>query len=67
MTRDTWPQYKQARDEFTIIANPTKQQCLKYLRVKVIFFSKSNLMENCYIPIEHREFCKIQLKLEGLL
>jgi len=53
---------------FTEIYNPTPQQCLEYLH----FPTKNHLtritlksrMRN--IPEKHREFCEIQLKLEGL-
>jgi len=56
--------YWMSADAFMNIKNPTLETCLVWLRSYHKKFRPEQLR---YIPIEHRELCKIQLKLEGLL
>jgi len=58
------------RAEFYNLKDPSIQQCLEYLHIKILYSSSSDIVlanRMKRIPEKHREFCRIQLKLEGLL
>jgi len=58
------------RTEFRRLRNPSIQQCLEYLHIEIkypLLASRILKVRIERIPEKHREFCKIQLKLEGLL
>jgi len=57
-------------DKFFRLKDPNIQQCLEYLHLKITpsLFTDVVLKNRLsYIPEKHRELCRIQLKLEGLL
>jgi len=49
---------------FHNLQNPTAEQCLAFLRGYRSQLSLKKVDE--HIPKKHREFCKAQLRLEGL-
>jgi len=56
--------YYMGKTRFAKLTNPTLEQCLVWLRSYKTEIIPQRIN---YIPKKHREFCKIQLKLEGLL
>jgi len=50
--------------EFKSVKHLTAEQCLAFLRGYEPYLDINDLQR---IPEKHQEFCKIQLKLEGLL
>ncbi|MDH5645209.1 MAG: hypothetical protein OEZ01_04335 [Candidatus Heimdallarchaeota archaeon] len=66
MTKDEHDKfYRMFPSEFKKLQTPTAEQCLVYLR------GFQDILDTEYIrkqvPEKHYNFCKIQLKLEGLL
>jgi len=56
--------------EFRKLKDPSIQQCLKYLHLKITYPLFPDIVLRARIeriPEKHRKFCETQLKLEGLL
>jgi len=50
--------------DYHYIERPTVLMCLTYLRARAKETPYARTLK--YIPIKHKKFCKLQMKLEGI-